>query len=342
MPELLHTPACDLLQCRFPVVLAGMGGVSRSELVSAVTRAGGFGILGMVREPTELIAREVAAVRAEGHARFGVNLIPAATERGLLERQIATCLELEVPVVSLFWDIDAGVVRRFRDAGTIVVYQVGSVEEGRAARDAGAHILVAQGREAGGHVRGSVPLSELLPALAQAVDIPVLAAGGLSSGRDLVDALALGGQGIVMGTAMIATPESFAHDYHKERLLDASANDTILTRSFHVNWPPGAPVRVLDAPVVHETDEGQRAVVGWDDGRPIYKFSTDSPLRSTTGRLDAMALYAGMGVGAITKMAGAGQRVARVLQEAEALLAAGRPQPARKSPDRPALDLMME
>ena len=104
------TPLCRLLGCRLPLMLAGMGGVSRSELVAAVTEAGGFGFLGMVREPLALIEREVAQVRQRTALPFGVNLIPAATPAPLLRAQVDLLIALQVPVVSLFWDVDAGVI----------------------------------------------------------------------------------------------------------------------------------------------------------------------------------------------------------------------------------------
>src|SRR5690606_8430086 len=112
----------DLLGCSLPVVLAGMGGVSRAELVAAVTDAGGFGFLGMVREPAQLIAREVEQLRALGHKNFGVNIIPAATDPVLLEQQVITCIQLAVPVVGTFWDLDERLTKRLRDAGIVVVH----------------------------------------------------------------------------------------------------------------------------------------------------------------------------------------------------------------------------
>jgi nitronate monooxygenase len=318
--------ATDLLGCELPIVLAGMGGVARSELVGAVTAAGGFGFLGMVREPALLIAKEVEALRRMGYGNFGVNIIPAATERALLERQIETIIELHVPAVALFWDIDARVVARLRDAGITVVYQVGSVDEAIAAERAGAQMIIAQGVEAGGHVRGTRPLRELLPATAAAVDVPVLAAGGLATGGDLVTALALGAGGMVLGTALLATHESFAHDAHKQRLIGAASGDTVLTDTFHINWPPGAPVRVLKSDVTAgrrgKSHANERVVIGEEDGRPIYLFSTDSPLRSMTGEFDAMALYAGTGVGRIRKIESAGARLGEIAAEAKRQLAA--------------------
>jgi hypothetical protein len=115
-PPRLRVSGCS---CRY-------GGVARSELALAVTRARGFGFLGMVREPPELIRREVEAMRRGTPRPFGVNLIPAATLPDLLEAQVRTCIELEVPVMALFWDLRPDLVRRFCDAGMVVICQVGS------------------------------------------------------------------------------------------------------------------------------------------------------------------------------------------------------------------------
>lgn len=325
MKSLLHRPVCDLLGCHYPLVLAGMGGVARAELVTAVSRAGGFGFLGMVREPAARIRAEVEAVRAAGVERFGVNLVPAATDPALLEAQIETLITLAVPVVGLFWDVPAALVGRLRRAGLRVVCQVGSVQEARAAESAGADALIAQGVEAGGHVRGDQPLHALLGTLVPAVSVPVLAAGGLVDGADVATVLALGAQGAVFGTALLATPESFAHDYHKQRLVIATAADTRLTEDFHINWPPGAKVRVL-ANSVTRGERGDpcaspQTVIGEEKGRPIYLFSTDSPLRSMSGEFEAMALYAGTGVDRLDTLLGAAERLAQIVAEAEALLA---------------------
>lgn len=310
---------CTLLGCAQPIVLAGMGGPARSALVAAVTAAGGFGFLGMVREPPALIRREVEALRALGHQRFGVNIIPAATDPALLGQQLDTIIALRVPVVALFWDIDPAVVARLRDAGILVVYQVGSPDEAVAAQQAGAGIVVAQGREAGGHVRGTTPLRTLLPEVVAACDVPVLAAGGLGSGADLLIAQALGADGIMLGTRLLASRESFAHPYHKQRLIAAEASDTLLTGLFHINWPPGAPVRVLASAVTagaRGEPRPERQVIGEEEGRPIYLFSTDSPLQSMSGDFESMALYAGTGVGSIAAIRPAGDIMADLIADA--------------------------
>ena len=316
----LHTPLCTLLGCRLPLVLAGMGGVARSELVSAVGEAGGFGFLGMVREPVSLIRAEVDAVRRRSARPFGVNLIPAATDAALLRDQVDACIELRVPVVCLFWDVHPEVIARLRDAGILVVHQVGSVADADLAQEAGAAALIVQGIEAGGHVRGLRPLTELLAQVLAVAQVPVAAAGGIADGVDVARVLALGAQAAVIGTALAATRESFAHDYHKQRLVDARAGDTLLTEIFHINWPPRCLVRVL----ANSATRGERGaafgdtrtVIGEEEGRPIHLFSTDSPLRSMTGDFEAMALYAGGGVGRVDAVVPAAERIARIAAEA--------------------------
>ncbi len=320
----LHRPVCDLLGCRYPLVLAGMGGVSRSELVAAVTRAGGFGLLGMVREPPELIRQEVARVRAATRGSFGVSIIPAATDAKLLDDQIAACIELRVPAVCLFWDLSRGVIERLRAAGTLVICQVASADEADQAQRAGAHILIAQGLEAGGHVRATLPLAQVLLDVLALATVPVLAAGGIADGADIAAVMALGAQGAVLGTAMIPTHESFAHDFHKQKIVDSTDGQTVLTEAFHINWPTGAPVRVLTNSVTHGEHGShlgaRRIVIGEEEGRPIYLFSTDSPLRFTTGNLETMALYAGMGAAQIDAVVGAQERLRQLATDAAASL----------------------
>ncbi|MGE4335152.1 MAG: DUF6306 domain-containing protein [Pigmentiphaga sp.] len=321
--DLLHTPLCDLLGCRYPLILAGMGGVARADLVTAVTLAGGFGFLGMVREPPALIRDEVEKVRQGTEASFGVNLIPAATEPGLLARQVELCIDVKVPVVGLFWSVSPSVIGALRAAGIKVVHQVGSAAEALQAQEAGAHALIVQGIEAGGHVRARQDLDELLATVLAVASIPVAAAGGISTGAGVARVLAQGAQAAVLGTALLATRESFAHDFHKLRIVQARTTDTTLTEAFHVNWPPNAAVRVLKNSVTSgrrgDPFRSPPTVIGHERERPIYLFSTDSPLRTMTGDYEAMALYAGCGVDDIREIVPAGQRVAGIVAEATAI-----------------------
>lgn len=325
----LHTPLCDILGCRYPILQAGMGGVARSELVTAVTEAGGYGFLGMVRETPDLIAQEIDAVRARTDGPFGVNLIPAATEPALLQAELSICFKKRVHSLCFFWDVHADVIAQAKAAGCCVLYQVGSTEGAVAAEKAGVDAIIAQGFEAGGHVHGTVSSLVLLPQVVRAASIPVVASGGFPSGESLIAALALGAQGIHCGTVFLATEESFAHAYHKNRMVRATSEDTVYTDAFAINWPSDSPVRVIANSLTeelgqrllgHDPQDILREVIAYEDGRPIYKFSTDSPLRTTAGNLECMALFAGQVVGAIETIPSAGARVGEIVSSARATL----------------------
>lgn len=317
----LRTPLCDLLGCDVPILLAGMGGVSRWELAAAVANAGGYGMLGMVRESTALITEEVTALKTATDRPFAVNVIPTATEARLLDAQIGCCLDLGVPAFTFFWDVMPDVVARVKRAGCLVLHQVGTVEAARMAEEAGADAIIAQGVGAGGHVHGRSPVFALTEAILDAVTVPVVASGGLATGADLAAALSMGAAGVQYGTAFLATEESFAHPYHKARVVAATGTDTVLTDVFVLNWPKGAAVRVIANSVIeglngnvlgHDPETLPREAIAWDGDQPRLRFSTDSPLRTTTGDLEAMALYAGTGAGAIGGVVPAAQRVADI------------------------------
>lgn len=137
---------------------------------------------------------------------------------------------------------------------------------------------------------------------------------------------------MVIGTAFLATRESFAHDYHKMRIVEAEPGDTVHTEAFHLNWPKGAAVRVLSNSVTrgeHGDPFGAgRHIIGEQKGRPIYLFSTDSPLRNMSGDFEAMALYAGEGAGLIKSVPPAAERLNAIVDEALAVLGIAEPAPA--------------
>ncbi len=326
----LHTPVCDLLGCEHPILLAGMGGVARSELVAAVANAGGYGILGMVRESPELIAREIDAIRARTTKPFAVNLIPSATDPALLDAELNACFAKKVPAMCFFWHPVSEAIQRAKAAGCLVLHQVGSLKAAQEAEVAGADILIVQGVEAGGHVHGTAAALILVEQVARASKLPIIASGGFATGASLIAARALGAQAIHCGTAFLATKESFAHNDHKARVLAASAEDTVYTDIFALNWPPNSPVRVIRNSVtdsIGHTQTGHRPdtlpgeIIAHEDGRPLLRYSTDSPLRITTGDLEAMPNYAGQSAALITDLPTAAQRIAAILAEAQTALA---------------------
>ena len=326
----LRTRITDLLGCDYPILLAGMGGPARAELCAAVSAAGGYGTLGMVREPPELIRDEIAGVRARTNRSFGVNLIPTGTDPQLLEEELAACFEARVHSMTFFWDVRPDLIARAHEAGCLVLYQVGGIADAVAAAEAGADAIISQGVEAGGHVRGKTTSLVLLPQVVAAVDVPVVGSGGFASGASLVAALALGAEGILCGTAFLATEESFAHDFHKQRIVAASSEDTVHSDVFAINWPPRSPVRTIANSVTdlyadnlfgHGPDDFPREKIADEGDYPVYRFSTNSPLRNTVGELEAMALYAGQACGMVHGIRPAGEVVRDIAAEAEAILA---------------------
>jgi len=208
---MISTAFTKMLGIRHPVVQAGMGGVSRAELAAAVSNAGGLGILGMIRMSPDIIREQIRKTRALTDLPFGVNLVPPVASASGFEAQLAVCIEERVPVLSLFWCDPAPFVERCHAAGMIVLHQVPSTDEARSAAAAGVDVVVAQGVEAGGHGRGQLGILTLLPSVVEAVSpLPVLAAGGIIDGRGLAAALALGAQGVWVGTRFLASAESEA------------------------------------------------------------------------------------------------------------------------------------
>jgi nitronate monooxygenase len=228
-----------------------------------------------------------------------------------------------------FWDVVPELVAEAKAAGCLVLYQIGWPEDAFKAEAAGADVIIAQGVEAGGHVRGRLPLAVLLGQLVGRLKVPLVASGGIADGRGVAAALSLGADGVQCGTAFLVATESFAHDYHKQRILQAGAGDTVHTDLFAINWPPDSPVRVLKNSVTaaagdklwgYHPDELPREVIAHDNGQPMYRFDTNSPLRSTTGNLEAMALYAGEGAAQITAIRPAAEILGDLMRDATATL----------------------
>lgn len=322
LPAALKTPLLDILGCQIPILLAGMGGVARHELAAAVCNAGGFGVMGMVREPVERIRFEVDALRQQTEAPFGVNLIPASTDSALLKEQVKTCLSLNVSFIVLFWTVDAALIKHLKSEGVQVIHQVGSLQEAHSALEAGADVLIAQGHEAGGHVRGTTGTFVLLPQISAESPVPVVASGGIASGRALVSALALGAQGASIGTGFLATHEANAHIHHKQRVRRAGADETVYTTRFKRNWHEPAPVRVLSNATLAGKYEGSApdTVIGHQDGQEVFVYSTDSPLADATGEVDDMALYCGQSCGQFSTILSARERIDTIIGEAADIL----------------------
>ena len=312
----IRTRFTELIGCEVPIQLAPMGGVSTPELAAAVCGAGG---LGMLAASADHPAADVDAVLAAVAGRpFGVNFLMPFFDRGLLE-----AVAHRVRLVEWFWgQPDPALIAVAHDAGALAAWQVGSRDEAVAAADAGCDVIVAQGIEAGGHVRGAIGLLPLLDAVLGAVRVPVVAAGGIGTGRGVAAVLAAGASAARIGTRLAATRESGAHSDYKQALVSADGDGTVLTDTFGVWWPD-APHRVLRSAVnaAHALDDEQAGEVG-DAGQPfpIPRFAVVPPDRATRGHIDAMALYAGQSVAAVTAITPAADVIREVAAQAEQLL----------------------
>ncbi|WP_052417220.1 NAD(P)H-dependent flavin oxidoreductase [Cellvibrio mixtus] len=320
----LYTPITDILGCQFPILCAGMGGVARYQLAASVSNAGGFGCIGMVREQPEFIRKEVNLYRSISNKPFAINLIPAATEARLLAMQIAECIALKINYMVFFWDVDKEIVKQCRDNGIQVIYQVGSKRDAVLALEAGVDALIVQGVEAGGHVRGETSLFGLLPEICAFSSVPIIASGGITTGEGMVAAFALGAQAISCGTLFLATEESNAHYFHKEKIVAAEASNTVLCYNFYRNWPMPAAVRVLKNDITESINHPYKShlnnPIGEQDGAPIYPFSTDSPLDGAVGDIASMALYCGQGCGSVKHIKTAATVINDLMQEADRYL----------------------
>ena len=240
---MFHTPVCDLLGIRVPILQGAMQGGGGVDLVAAVSNAGGLGVLPTFGGPDKKLREDIAAVRERTRRPFGVNIMPMG--RGITERCVATCIELGVPVVTT-GRADPGeeAVSKLKKAGIKVVSVIPTVEHARRMEREGVDAVVASGTEAGGHV-GTVATMPLVPMVVDAVKIPVLAAGGIGDGRGFLAAFALGAQGIQMGTRFMATAESDLNAWGRQRLLEMRETDTLVTRAM-----TGATVRCIRTPEI--------------------------------------------------------------------------------------------
>lgn len=318
----MRTELCNRLGIDFPIIQAPIGGAASAALAAAVSGAGGLG--SVTTGFGGAVAREkIREVRAGTSRPFSVNLLMSYP----YDEELEVCLEERVPVVSFFWGDPSPHVERCHAAGATLLLQVGSVEEARRAVDAGVDIIVAQGWEAGGHVRGDVATLPLVPSVVDAVaPTPVVAAGGIADGRGLAAVLALGAAGAWIGTRFLASEEASVHPDYRERVLNGTAAETVYTTLFDVTWP-AAPHRVLRNSTIAAWEMAGRPPSGKRPGEgealasDAYGFTTVRYQSSTArsdheGDIEAFPLWAGQGVGLVNRV----QPASEIAEDAQRIL----------------------
>lgn len=317
-----------------PVASAGMAFASMTPpLPAAVSAAGGIGSLANVGFfPPELLRGMVAGIRALTDRPFNVNLITCFVEPAIID----TALELKPSSVSFHWGAPKPEwIAALKGAGIDVWEQVGSVDAGRRARDAGIDVVIAQGSEAGGHNYGAMSTLTLVPAMRDALgDAIILASGGIVDGRGLAAALALGADGAWVGTRFLATHESQAHDEWKRRLVAAEGPDTVRSHVFGRQHAFFNPMRVLRNRVVAEwndrvseipDDNSAQPEIGtmevWGQPQVLRRFQNLAPMASALGDFDELPLLCGEGVSGVRDIAPAAEVLHRMVDEAARILA---------------------
>lgn len=310
----IETELTRLLGIRHPVMLAGMGGVSYAEVCAAVSEAGGFGSLGMAGTSPAFIERQMQRVRELTDKPFGVDLLAAQPETLTASVDVIIANGARAFIAGL--GVPYPIVKQLKDAGILVMAMVGKVDHAVKAEAAGCDVVIAQGTEGGGHT-GSVASVALWPQVVDAVKIPVVAAGGLFDGRGLAAALAMGCVGVWMGTRFIASHEAHAAAIYKQKIVEMSEADTVISRGF-----TGKTLRAIRN---RTTDEFESK-----PAKPFPLQVMESVQANRLGPIagivdnvdpDTQCLAAGQGGGGVRDILSCREIVENTVREAEAVLA---------------------
>ena len=315
---MLRTRICGLLGIEHPIVLGGMGTGTSPALVAAVSETGGLGVLGASQQDPAQVARDAAAIRALTGKPFGLNLLLFRERPG----QYDGILAARPRIVSTAWptleqDL-ADYVARAHAIGALSMHMISTVAEARVAARAGVDVIVAQGTEGGGHV-GVMGTMPLVPMVVSAVaPVPVLAAGGVADGRGLAAALALGADGVLLGTRFLASDEAPIAKGFKQAILESDGHDTLVTDIpdvAHGQVWPGAYVRVRRNRFIEEW-------IGRDNELRRHRVEVSAQLREAAkaGDPDRSAIMIGQTAGLIDRVEPAADLVRQISRDAEAIL----------------------
>jgi enoyl-[acyl-carrier protein] reductase II len=307
----LRTPLCDLLGIEHPIMLAGMGGVSYAELAAAVSNAGGYGVLGMAGTGPDFIREQMRQVKSLTEKPFGVDLLAASPES--LTASVEVIIEEGASAFIAGLGVPMPIMARLKAAGLKVMVVCGAVKHAVKAEQAGCDALICQGGEGGGHT-GLVGTLPLVAQAVEAVKIPVVAAGGLYDGRGLAAALALGAQGVWMGTRFIASSEAHAGDLYRQTILSAADEDTVRTRCYS-----GKPMRVKKNPYVDDWESRPGDIQPF----PMQAMTSirNGAMGGIGGQIDGLdpeksCFAMGQSAGGVREVRPAGEIVARIMAEA--------------------------
>ncbi len=307
---MIKTPLCDLLGIEYPIIQGGMAWAATAELAAAVSNAGALGIIGGGNAPPEEVARQIRLAKELTDKPFGLNIPLAVSEYA--DEYIDICIKEGVEIVAIGAWRPGDHIARLKEAGIVVIPVVASVALAKRLERQGVDALVAEGMESGGHI-GDVATMPLVPQVVDAVDIPVIAAGGIADGRGLVAALALGAQGIQMGTRFICTTECTAHENYKRAIVRAKDRSTMTT-----GHSLGHPVRAIRNPMVHQFEEMEKRGVSEQE---IIEFGTGKlRLAVVEGDVVNGSVMAGQSCGLVHDIVPVRELIERIVAEAEEII----------------------
>jgi len=310
----LHTPICDRLGIEYPIFLAGMGGVSLSKLVAAVSNAGGLGIMGGATLEPETLRQEIRQTRDLTDKPFAVDLL--APDPEMIRLHMKVVFEEDVKIFVAGLAVPEEFIKEMHERDMLVMVMCGRVRHAEKSVAAGADIVAAQGTEAGGHT-GEIGALALIPQVVDAVNVPVIAAGGMADGRGLVAALALGAEGAIFGTRLIATPEAQAAPGYRDAIVRANEADTMRTRAY-----TGKTARTIKTAYAEEWEQKSDEIQPFpmQAMTSIQNQVMDYP--GLTESFDATRTFmpAGQGAGMIREIKPAADVVRDIVREAEAVI----------------------
>jgi enoyl-[acyl-carrier protein] reductase II len=311
----IRTPICELFGIEHPILLAGMGGVSMAPLVAAVSNAGGLGVMGAANLQPDTLRDEIRKTRALTKKPFAVDLLAPIPE--MIEPFLPVLFEEQVPIFVAGLAVPEKHVGEMTRRGMKIMVMTGKVEHAVRAEAAGADVVAAQGTEAGGHT-GEIGTLALVPQVVDAVKIPVVAAGGIVDGRGLVAALALGAQGIVVGTRFIATPEATAAIEYRQALVRAKQDETVRTRCYS-----GKPLRSLKNPYIAEWESDPKKIQRFPN--QLMHSVQQNVMAYWNEHADPQrtCMPAGQGIGGFREIKPAAEILREIVAGAEALLDRG-------------------
>ncbi len=323
---MLKTRFTELVGCSVPLQQAPIGGLATPRLAAAVADAGGLGMTTGTLLPPAVLAKRLDDLRAQTRGVFGVNFIPDLMSRDSILESVEIAAKRARVIDFFFGSPESVLVEIVRRGGALVCWQVGSRQEAIVAAEAGCDLIVAQGLEAGGHIRShATGLIALLSQVLDSVHVPVLASGGIGTGRAMAAALAAGASGVRVGTRFVAAEEAEAHPAYVNALIAAEANDTVFTDRFSGGWPD-APHRVLRS-CLEAAEAFRGEVVGellnvlTNATVPLRRFQGNFTVsKRVTGTIEAMPLWAGESVIGVRGVQPAAEIVHELTGTAEELL----------------------